>query len=217
MRTGSSSSARRGERGAALPLAFILALMLAVLGIALLRLTGQDRVDAAKMGTKERAQMCADAGLQYGRRFFGLRYEATHNWNDYLDGTAAGYRYDPDHLQDTADAESRPPETRGKSDGANLDAGADVDDDGEPDFWVSIRDDDDEQPLGGPDTRTRDNNETVILRSECTNTSLVYRVGGEEVRAVVESVFTHVQGASGYGNAQITSNSPDVVGEAAPP
>jgi hypothetical protein len=102
-------------------------------------------------------------------------------------------------------------ETRGMSDGATFDPGADLDQDGDPDFWVSIRDDDDERAGGIGDDPRRDNNERVVLRSECT--SMVYEGLGGRRFAVVEAMFSHVQGASGYGNAQITSNSPDVVGQ----
>jgi hypothetical protein len=165
------------------------------------------------MGVKARGQLCAEACLQYGRRFFGRDYETTHNWNDYLDLSTTGYRYDPSlATPDEPGISDRPTQTRGQSDGTNFDAGADLDGDGNADFWVSIRDDDDERPLGATDNRTRDNNETVILRSECTNDAWAQEVGGQRSHAVIETVLTHVQGASGYGNAQITSNSPDIVG-----
>jgi hypothetical protein len=205
-----------GQRGAVLLLALGLIALLLVVGTAILRIAGKDRMEAARLGTKERAVLCAEAGLQYGRRFFGTTYETTHNWNDYLDETSAsyvaGYRFDPRApLSDAANVASRPLETRGKSDGADFDAGADLDQDGSPDFWVSIRDDDDERPGGILDNPRRDNNERVILRSECT--SIVYDGIGGRQHAVVESIFAHVQGASGYGNAQITSNSPDIVGQ----
>jgi hypothetical protein len=205
-----------GERGAVLLLALALIAVLLVVGTAILRIAGKDRMAAARLGTKERAMLCAEAGLQYGRRLFGTSYEATHNWNDYLDETSpsyvAGYRFDPRApLGDAANVSNRPLEARGKSDGATFDPGADLDQDGNPDFWVSIRDDDDERPGGIDDDPRRDNNERVILRSECT--SLVYDGLGGRQHAVVESIFAHVQGASGYGNAQITSNSPDIVGQ----
>jgi hypothetical protein len=209
-----ASTSRRSERGSVLVIALVLVAVLLVAGIAIIRIAGNDRTDAAKMGGRERAQICAEAGLQYARRFFGQNYEGSHQWNDYLDLTTAGYRYDPEHFpSDVPDLAHRPAQTRGKSDGATFDPGADLDGDGRPDFWVSIRDDDDEAPLGAADSRTRDNNETVILRSECTNEAWSYEEGGQRRHAIVEALLTHVQGASGYGNAQITSNSPDVVGQ----
>jgi hypothetical protein len=205
------SGARRGERGAALIFAIALVAVLAIVGVAIIRLAGNDQVAAAKLGARERGLACADAGIQYGRRFFGTRYEASHGWNDYLSRTTPGYRYDTTLATPDArptDLAALPLEARGASDGAHLDAGADMDGDGAPDFWVSIRDDDDERPLGAVDDRTRDNNETVLLRSECTNPSFA----GPGGAVVVEVQLTHVQGGSGYGNAQITSNSPDIVG-----
>ncbi len=207
------------QRGAVLLLALALMLAIALIGVAVLRVAGNDRMEAARMGVKERGQMCAEAGLQYGRRFFGLRYEVTHNWNDYLNGGVTGfgkdYRYDPS-LGDVPDIADRPMKTKGQSNGTSFDTGADLDGDGKPDFWVSIRDDDDEAPLGATDDRTRDNNETVILRSECINPQWQVEVGGTYQDVVLEAVLTHVQGASGYGNAQITSNSPDIVGTVSP-
>jgi hypothetical protein len=207
---------RRSERGAALILALALVAILLVVGAAIVRIAGNDRIEAAKMGVQARAQVCAEAGLQYGRRFYGATFETSQNWNDYL-ADGSGYRYDPTlddpHPTFAALAAGKVPvQTLGMADGAQFDPGADIDGDGQADFWVSVRDDDDERPLGGNDNRRRDNNETVILRSECINPSLQWDVGGEPQHAVLEAVFTHVQGQSGYGNAQITSNSPDVVG-----
>ncbi len=201
---------RAGERGAVLLLAVVLIAVLLVIGVAVLRIAGGDRVDAAQQGAEIRARACAEAGLQYGRRFFGCKFESTHGWNDYLDDTSAtyvaGYRYDPG-LGDEPGIDGRPAQARGKSNGTDFDAGADLNGDGNPDFWVSIRDDDDERSQGLGDNPRHDNNEKVILRSECT--MLGYGERGEH--AVVEAVFTHVQSRSDYANAQITSNSPDVI------
>lgn len=205
-----SAHARAGQHGSVLILAMFLVLLLAVVGVMVIRHAGNDHIAAAQMGSKERAFACAEAGLQYGRRFFGLRYEASHGWNDYLDGTIAGYTYDP-ATYDPANPpvpSGLPLRVRGASDGATFDPGADYD--GASQFWVSIRDDDDERPDGQVDDRTRDNNESVILRSECT--AFFYLEGGREQTAALEVQLAHIQSASGYGNAQITSNSPDVLG-----
>lgn len=209
-----SVRSREGERGSVLILAMFLVLLLAVVGAMVIRHAARDRIAAAQMGSRERAFACAEAGLQYGRRFFGLRYEASHGWNDYLDGTLAGFTYDP-ATYDPANPpvlSDRPLEVRGASDGAAFDPGADYE--GASQFWVSIRDDDDERPGPGvappADDPTRDNNESVILRSECT--AFFYLEGGREQTAALEVQLAHIQSASGYGNAQITSNSPDVLG-----
>jgi hypothetical protein len=212
------AAARRHERGSALVFAIALVLAITVVGMGILKLTANDRIDAAKHGKRERAQACAEAGIQYGRRFFGLQYVQSNGWNDYLDGvTKPGYRFDPTlPTPDTMPTNLAllPKEVRGASNGVDLDAGADVDNDGRPDFWVSIRDDDDERPNGAVnDVKTRDNNEVVILRSVCTAPGLLMTEGGRESAAVIEVVLAHVQGTSGYGNAQVTSNSPDIVGE----
>jgi Tfp pilus assembly protein PilX len=192
------------ERGSIMVLAIFFILLLAVIGVAIVKITGRDRVAAAQAATRERAFACAEAGLQYGRRFYGRTYEASNGWNDYLNGTAAGYRYP----QSTPLA-NLPKQVRGASDGSTYDPGTTVD--GRPQFWVSIYDDDDERPSGQPDNPARDNNETVILRSECT--AFYYLEQGEQRTAAMEAVLVHIQNASGYGNAQITTNAPDVLGQ----
>jgi Tfp pilus assembly protein PilX len=196
------------QRGSMLLLAMFFVLLLAVVGVLVVRHAGRDRIAAAQMVSKERAFACAEAGLQYGRRFFGLNYEASSGWNSYLNGTTPGYKYDP--ATDAAPTLSTlPGQVRGKSDGSTYDAGTTYN--GNPTFWVSIRDDDDEAPSGLANDPTRDNNEAVYVRSECT--AFFYVEGAEERTAVVEALLVHVQNASGYGNAQITSNSPDVLGQ----
>jgi Tfp pilus assembly protein PilX len=198
------------ERGSILVFALFLIVLLAVIGIALINTAGRDRIAAAQAATRERAFACAEAGLQYGRRFFGREYEASHGWNDYLNPTAASYKPGYKHPPDPdARLSTFPKQVRGASDGSTYDTGTLVD--GSPQFWVSIRDDDDERPNGIPiDDPAKDNNETVILRSECT--AFYYTERGQDMTAAVEALMVHVQNASGYGNAQTTSNAPDVVG-----
>jgi hypothetical protein len=206
-----SARRARSESGAALIFALAIILALAVAGVALVRIAGNDRIRAAQLGVQDRGLACAEAGLQYGRRFFGSRYESSHGWNDYLATPTLGYRYDAAHDARPALA-TLPLQVRGASDGVHLDVGADLDGDGNPDFWVSIRDDDDERPLGIADNPARDNNETIILRSECTNPSYATIQGGAPVNTVLELMLTHVQGSSGYGTAARSLNAPDLVG-----
>jgi hypothetical protein len=208
---------RSRARGSALIFALAIVLLLAVAGIALVNYAGNDRVDAAKLNVKDRGLACAEAGLQYGRRFFGSRYEASHNWSDYLakpTDAKPGFRFDESAGDVRPDLSAVPAEALGKSNGTKLDDGADLDGDGQPDFWVSVRDDDDERPLGAPDDPTRDNNETIIIRSECTNPQWAIVEGGAPRNVVLESTLSHVQGSSGYGIASGGSNSPDLVGGA---
>jgi hypothetical protein len=205
---------RAAARGSVLVFAMAIILLLAVAGIALVRYAGGDRVDAAKLGTKDRGLACAEAGLQYARRFFGSTYTTSNNWNDYLilpTAAVPGFRYDAAH-DAYPDLDSVPPQTRGKSDGTNFDPGADLDGDGKPDFWVSVHDDDDERPLGATENPARDNNEIIIIRSECTNPAWAVIEGSKSTNVVVESALSHVQGTSGYGIASGGSNSPDLVG-----
>ncbi|BDG09039.1 hypothetical protein [Anaeromyxobacter paludicola] len=212
-------AARRATGAAIL---FVMALVLAItfLGIALVKIAGSDRIAAAQMGFKDRGLACAEAGIQYGRRFYGSTYEVSHSWNDYLVAPTTsqpGYRYDDPkpNMKDTCNPMTVsclvPKQTLGYSDGTHLDPGSDLDGDGVPDFWVSVHDDDDERPLGISDNPARDNNETIILRSECINPR--FQVNGQNV--VIESVLTHVQGSSGYGAATRASNASDLVGGAA--
>ena len=196
------SSSTRAQRGSALLLAMALVLAITIIGAAILKLAGADRIMAGRLGLEDRSRACAEAGIQYGRRLFGSSYETSNGWNAYLSGSTAGYAYAPGAAPNLAERESAAPAVFGDADG-----------DGTMDFWVSIRDDDDETPLGQSDDRQRDNNEVVILRSECINPSWQLERGGNRHAAVIETVLAHVQGSSGYGNAQITSNSPDVVGE----
>ncbi len=207
---------RPGQGGSMLILAMFFVLLLAVVGILVVRHAGRDRILSAQLVSKERAFACAEAGLQYGRRFFGMNYEASHGWNDYLNGTLPGYRYDSDPTLDgpvvtdamiNASTDQTSGKTRGAFDGA-YDPGTTYN--GFPMFWVSIRDDDDEPASGQLNDRTRDNNEAVVVRSQCT--AFYYEDGGDRT-AVVEGLLVHVQNASGYGNAQVTSNSPDILGQ----
>lgn len=191
-------------RGSALLFALCLIAVLAIAGIAIVKLAGQDRISAASLGVKDRGLSCAEAGLQYARRFFGSTYETTHGWNDYL-ADGSGYRYDP-QAGDTHPTSygSLPAATRG-----------DFDRDGQPDFWVSVRDDDDEVPLGAADRRDHDNNEIIILRSECTNPNYQITEGGETKNVVVEGTLVHIQGSSGYATSGPT-NAADLVGNPTP-
>lgn len=202
-------------RGSALVFAMGLILLLAVAGVALVRYAGQDRIDAARFAGRDPGLACAEAGLQYARRFFGSRYATSGNWNDFLvapTSAAPGYRYDEAAGDQKPSLEYVPVQTRGKSDGTSFDTGADLDGDGTADFWVSVRDDDDERPLGATDDPGRDNNETILIRSECTNPTFARTVGGMSTNVVLESALSHVQGSSGYGIAAGGSNSPDLVG-----
>lgn len=203
---------RAPARGSVLLFAMAIILLLAVAGVALVRYAGGDRVDAAKLGTKDRGLACAEAGLQYARRFFGSRYPDSNNWNDYLN-PALGYRYD-EAAGDTypPDLDALPKQTRGKSDGTNFDKGADLDGDGRPDFWVSVHDDDDERPLGATHNPAQDNNEIIVIRSECTNPAWAIVEGNATRNVVLEATLAHVQGTSGYGIASGGSNAPDLVG-----
>jgi len=204
----------RRQSGSALIFVLAIVLAIAFAGIAVVRLAGGDRMSAARSSQKDRGLVCAEAGLQYGRRFFGSTYETSNGWNTYLSNPTLGYRYVPvpTSVSLSAHLSARPLQVKGASNGTTLDTGADLDGDGSPDFWVSIRDDDDERPLGIADNPARDNNETVILRSQCTNPAFARVVGGQPEYAVIEVVLAHVQGSSGYGGSQAASNAMDLVG-----
>lgn len=199
------------QRGSMFLLVMFFLLLLAVVGILVVRHAGRDRIAVAQMVSKERAFACAEAGLQYGRRFFGLNYEASNGWNNYLNGTTPGYKYDPatDSPPTAGQIAAMPGQVLGMGNGSTFDPGADYN--GSAQFWVSIRDDDDEAPLGLLNDPTRDNNEAVYVRSECI--AFYFIEGGEERTAAVESLLVNVQSASGYGNAQVTSNAPDMLGQ----
>lgn len=194
-----ASVTARGARGSALVFSMFFVLVLVVAGIALIRIAGNDRISAASMGIEDRGLTCAEAGLQYARRFFGTSYESSGGWNTYL--ASPSYRFDPDHFtSDASDSSTKPADTKGSMLGSNS-----------ADFWVSIRDDDDERPLGASPDWARDNNETIIIRSECINPSYAITRGGQATNVVLESTLVHIQGGSGYAT-QGPTNSPDIVG-----
>jgi hypothetical protein len=204
-------------RGAALILALAIVLLLALAGVAIVRYAGGDRIDAAKLSSRDGGLACAEAGLQYARRFFGSNYatDDNNNWTVYLRAPTSavpGYRFDP-RVGDPrpADFSALPPQTRGKSNGTDFDPGAD-DGHGNPIFWVSVHDDDDERPLGAADDPAHDNNELIIIRSECTYPAYAIVEGGQSRNVVLEASLSHVQGSSGYGIAAGGSNSADLVG-----
>ncbi len=230
--------------GSALIFALAIILALAVVGVALIRIAGGDRISAGQLGAKDRGLACAEAGLQYARRFYGSTYDTSNQWNTYLTRPTTGtpsFRYDPNANDPTPDSKPDlsscrtspsscpvPIQALGYSDGnvQHLDPGADIDGDGVPDFWVSVHDDDDEQPIGHPNNPSHDNNETIIIRSECINPNFATTVSGrlgldgldggtgasKAQNAVIESVLLHVQGSSGYAAATSASNASDLVG-----
>jgi hypothetical protein len=189
----------------------MLMLVITVLAVAIINYAGTDRIAAARMGVQGRGLACADAGIQYGRRYFGCNYKATGGWNTILSGGVTG-RYDPS-LGDASPATLAALDRRLRGDANNdgsLDPGTDLDGDGVSDFWVSIRDDDDEQPLGAADDRRRDNNLAVYLRSECTNPAFMAELGGEPRTATVEVLLVYVPGStSPYGKATSSSDFPE--------
>jgi hypothetical protein len=213
------SNPRATERGVAMIVAIFLVLVVAVVAAGginpipagVIKYAGRDRIAAARMSVKERGLACAEAGIQYGRRLFGCNYKTTGNWNDYLSG-ARGGRYDPT-LGDVlpTDYSALPMELKGsRGNTTTLDTGTDLDGDGQPDFWVSIRDDDDERPEGAADNRTRDNNLMVYLRSECINPAFAVEAGGVRQSAVIEVLLAYLPGStSPYGKATSSSDFPE--------
>jgi hypothetical protein len=187
-------------RGSALIFALCLVAVLAIAGIAIVRIAGNDSISASKLGIEDRGLACAEAGLQYARRFFGTNYDTSNGWNDYLDGTKPGFRYDPANFAGDATVTPDSLTTRAMNGTVGND------------FRVSIRDDDDERPLGASDKRDHDNNEMVIIRSECINDSYAVVRGGVPTHVILESTLVHIQGSSGYATSG-PSNAPDIVGE----
>jgi len=200
---------RRRQRGSILLVVVGLVLVIAVTGVAMVALTGTDSASTGKMLRQETAQSCAEAGLQYGRRLLGQRYTTTNGWNDYLNGTRPG-RFDPAHFPgDTipANLSTLPLELQGDADlNGVLDPGTDLDGDGVPDFLVTIRDDDDETPMGAAPNWGKDNNLSVILGAECTNPRMRAIGSGQPESAVIESTVTYIPGQSNNGNAVNNGN-----------
>jgi len=211
---------QQGQRGVTLVFAILIMLLVTVLSVAVINYAGRDRIAAARMSVQERGLACADAGIQYGRRYFGCNYKRSGNWNSILQKLSDNPgRFDPS-LGDTYPTSVAAIDRRLRGDRNNdgtLDDGTDLDGDGQPDFWVSIRDDDDERPLRaagpGDDTandRTRDNNLAVILRSECINPAWAVEIGGERRTAVIEVLLVYLPNTiSPYGKATSSSDFPE--------
>jgi hypothetical protein len=200
----SPRSSRAAPHGSALIFALCFVVVLAIAGIALVRLAGGDRTAAARLGVEDRGLSCAEAGLQYARRLFGTTYETSHGWNDYL-ADGSGYRYDwtpgRDAHPDLSASGSVAANTLGSFAGGTR-----------PDYWVSIRDDDDERPMGiASDDWRHDNNEAIIVRSECINPQYAVTRGGVRTNVALESTLIHIQSSSGYGVTG-PANAPDIVG-----
>jgi len=208
---------KQGQRGVTMVFALMFMLLVAVLSVSIINFAGRDRIAAARMSVQERGLSCAEAGIQYGRRYFGCNYKGTNNWNGILAGTLAG-RYDPD-LGDTYPSSASSIDRRLKGDRfdvGTLEPGTDLDGDGQADFWVSIRDDDDDRSgaadpsVAGANDRTNDNNLSVILRAECINPAWTVEVGGERRTAVIEVLLTYMPSSmSEYGKATSSSDFPE--------
>lgn len=188
----------KGARGASLLIAMFLMLVIATVSAALIQYAGKDRIAAGRMSVQDRGVACAEAGIQYGRRYFACNYKATNNWNSILDGTQPG-RYDPAFDPYPATQGDIPAVLQG-----------DIDGDGVADFWFSIRDDDDERPLGNADDPRHDNNQVVYLRAECINPAFAIESGGQRRTAVVEVMLAYVSNlVNPYGKATSASDFPE--------
>jgi len=208
---------KQAQRGITMVFAILFMLLVAVLSVAIINFAGRDRIAAARMSVQERGLACADAGIQYGRRYFGCSYKDTGGWNSILDGTEPG-RYDTD-LGDTYPTSVGSIDRRLKGDrfdSGTLEPGTDLDGDGQADFWVSIRDDDDDRSgaanpaAAGANVRTHDNNLSVILRAECINPAWAADYGGLRRTAVIEVLLTYLPGTvSEYGKATSSSDFPE--------
>jgi len=200
------------QRGSVLLVVIGLIFIIAVTGVAMISITGADSAASGKASKQESAMACAEAGLQYGRAFFASKFLSTNSWNDYLSGARPG-RYDPVYLGDgpavgptkignlAAIGGPCPLELQGDSDcNGALDPGMDLDGDGKPDFLVTIRDNDDERSVGVADNRTRDNDQIVILRAECTNPRWATTINGVSQTAVIESTLHYIAAGNNSNN-----------------
>jgi len=173
---------RRGEGGAALIFAMALIVVLLIAGMALIQYAGADRVVSARKSAEARSLSCAEAGIQFGRRFFGCIYKDTKNWNDLLAYNAA--------LGANRTA------VTGKLDGSSPGQ----------DFEVWVEDDDDEAPMGQPNDPARDNNLTLLMTSRCTNPAFAHHVADQLHGEVVQVRMVYIPGLSDHGSAPSGSN-----------
>lgn len=174
----------RSARGASLLLVIAVVAVLAIVSAALIKYAGEDRVQSARRAQEARSLSCSDAGIQFGRRYFGCRYKTSNNWNDFIAWNDA----------------VKPPGNRtvltGNIDGTSPGG----------DFEVTVEDDRDEEPEGQPNDPARDNNLTVILRSRCINRQFASVAGGDDYGAVTEVRLVYIPGLSDHGSAPSGSN-----------
>jgi hypothetical protein len=132
------SSSKRSQRGAALVVTMILVTALLAAGSLALYLHVSDTHSASFVAQNRGALFCAEAGLAGARDYIS---ENSTDWPVMLDGTTSN---DPDGY---------PVE-------------GDLDGDGNMDWHVEIRDNDDEYPTDNPDV---DTDGTIFMVATCLN------------------------------------------------
>jgi hypothetical protein len=161
------ASMRSSERGSAMLVAMIIMTALLAGAAALVSLQMQSTRSAGMTNTGIKAEYCAEAGLVAARG-----------------AVAASYAQWPTALAATAAAAPNPPAEPAFFAGIDHD----LDDDGDADFTVYLRDNHDELPPN-PDDPALDNDLRVYIVSRCTQ----YPDTPREVAELVE------QSAGGYG------------------
>lgn len=179
-----TGTTRHVDRGASLILVISLVAILAIVSAALIKYAGDDRINSARRAQQARGLSCADAGIELARRIVGCAYKTSNNWNDYL------------VKNDEFDPPANKTLLTGNIDGT-FPGG---------DFEVTVEDDRDEEPEGLKDDPARDNNLTVILRSQCVNPQLAVEMGEQRWGAAVEVRLVYIPGLSDHGAAPSGSN-----------
>lgn len=169
---------RSAERGAILILVIVVVAILAAVSGALIGYAGQDRIQSAKTAQEARSLSCAEAGVQFGRRWFGCRYKTSDNWNAFLAGPG-------NRTVMTGNMDGTTPGT---------------------DFEVSVQDDEDEAPEGLAEDRARDNNLTLLLRSRCINPQFASVSADRRWGEAIEVRLVYLPSLSEHGSAPSGSN-----------
>lgn len=201
-------------RGSALLTSLVLMAILLGVVSSLFVYVNYQRRRATSVSRAQTRSSCAQSGLQYARSYFGRNVNCGGTcvgWGTYL-STPSVYNPVPASWNTTAAALQASIRTSSFQ-SAHPELFTDLDNDGKPDVYIYVRDNEDEMLPASPNP-SRDNDQNVIIGSICISTTLVpHRDDGsiDTDPLVVESLLSFNtpgtfyyaqagQGAAGDGN-----------------
>jgi hypothetical protein len=155
----------RAARGSALMNVVIMMGILAMITVAVLSFSGQERKRAIQKTRTFPKNYCSETGLQMARAYFGSNFK---NWNTYL---GAPGEYDPVKSScNTAPANPGTVSGRAAIAALHPELLADLDGDGRADVYIYMRDNADE--AAATNNCKRDNDLQVIVGAVCVSGTL---------------------------------------------